>query len=106
MRGNEKPVIVVAERSHSQLQFKIDSKPTTDLLLSLSKLEKQRGPECPVVVFVDSALPIEELWNIDGIAAKAEFSNVRFFVRFRETGKMSEILRSPAIPFSLDLTKE
>jgi hypothetical protein len=95
-----KAIVVMAEGSKGHVNYRIDSQPVTDLLLSLSRLEEQRGPRCPIVALVDPRLPIEEIWNIDGTAGKAQFTNVRFFVFFRDTGKMSEIRRLPAVPFS------
>ena len=73
----------------------------TDLLLLLSRLEQERGPNYPVIALIDPHLPIEEIWSIDGTTGKAQFVNVRFFVYFRETDKMSEIRQMPAVPFSM-----
>ncbi len=99
-RLNQMAIVVMAEGTKEHVNYKIDSKPVTDLLLSLSRLEEQRGPHCPVVALIDPRLPIEEIWNIDGTAGKAQFTNVRFFVFFRDAEKMSELRRLPAVPFS------
>jgi hypothetical protein len=98
--ASQRASVVMAEGAKGHVNYKIDSQPITELLLSLSRLEEQRGPHCPVVVLIDPRLPIEEIWNIDGTAGKAQFANVRFFVFFRDTGKMSELRRLPAVPFS------
>jgi hypothetical protein len=98
--ANQKAIVVMAEGIRGHVSYRIDSQPITDLLLSLSHLEEQRGPHCPVVVLIDPRLPIEEIWNIDGTAGKAQFANVRFFVIFRDTGKMSELRHLPAVPLS------
>jgi hypothetical protein len=90
----------MAEGTKSHVNYKVDSQPVADLLLSLSRLEKERGPNCPVIALIDPRLPIEEIWNIDGTAGKAQFTKVRFFIFFKETGKMSELRQMPAVPFS------
>ena len=97
---SQKPIVVMAEGSKGHVNYRIDSQPVTDLLLSLSRLEEKRGAHCPVVALVDPRLPIEEIWNIDGTAGKAQLTNGRFFVFFRDTGKMSELRQLPAVPFS------
>jgi hypothetical protein len=48
-------------------------------------------------VLIDSSFPISEIWNVDGVASKAQLTKVRFFVVFPETDMMSEIRRMPAI---------
>jgi hypothetical protein len=98
--GSQRAIVVMAEGAKGRVNYRIDSQPITDLLLSLSRLEEERGPHRPIVVLIDPRLPIEEIWNIDGTAGKAQFANVRFFVFFRDTGKMSELRQLPAVPFS------
>jgi len=94
------PVVIMAEGTKGHVAYKVDSRPVADLLLSLSRLEKERGPNCPVIALIDPRLPIEEIWSIDGTAGKAQFTKVRFFIFFDETGKMSELRQMPAVPFS------
>lgn len=98
----QKAVIVVAEGRKGQVNYKINSQPTTDLLLSLSKLEEERGSKCPVIALIDARLPIEEIWGIEGVAGKAQFTSVRVYIFFRDTGKMSEIRQLPAVPLSMN----
>jgi hypothetical protein len=98
--GGQKTVVLMAEGIKGRVSYKVDSQPVTDLLLSLSRLEERRGPNNPVIALIDPRLPIEEIWSIDGTAGKAQFTNVRFFIFFRDTGKMSELRQMPAIPFS------
>lgn len=100
----QKPIIIMAEEIKGRVSYRVDSEPVTDLLLSLARLEKQRGPNCPVVAFLDPQVSIQEVWTIDGAAGKAQFANVRYFVVFRDTGKMSELQRMPAVPFSKNPT--
>ena len=102
----QKAIVVIAEGTNGHVSYKVDSQPVKDLLLSLSRLEERRGPNCPVVALIDPRLPIEEIWSIDGTAAKAQFTNVRFFIFFRDTGKMSELRQMPAIPFSANPVTE
>jgi hypothetical protein len=97
---DQKPIVVMAEGTKGHVAYEIDSQPVWDLLLSLSRLEKQRGPNCPVIALIDPHLPIEEIWNIDGTAGKAQFTKVRFFIFFKGTGKMSELHQMPAVSFS------
>jgi hypothetical protein len=97
---SQKPIVVMAEGTKGHVAYKVESQPVADLLLSLSRLEKERGPDCPVIALIDPRLPIEEIWSIDGTAGKAQFTKVRFFVFFNETGKMSELRQMPAVPFS------
>jgi hypothetical protein len=97
---SQKPIVVIAEGTKGHVAYKIESQPVADLLLSLSRLERKRGPDCPVIALIDPRLPIEEIWSIDGTAGKAQFTKVRFFVFFNETGKMSELRQMPAVPFS------
>lgn len=97
---SQKPIVVMAEGSNGHVTYKVNSQPVADLLLSLSRLEKERGPNCPVIALIDPRLSIKEIWTIDGTAGKAQFTKVRFFIFFNDTGKMSELRQMPAVPFS------
>jgi hypothetical protein len=97
---DQKPIVIMAEGTKGHVVYKVDSQPVADLLLSLSRLEKQRGSNCPVIALIDPRLPIDEIWTIDGTAGKAQFTKVRFFIFFNETGKMAELRQMPAVPFS------
>ncbi|MGC1661396.1 MAG: hypothetical protein WA737_15405 [Candidatus Acidiferrales bacterium] len=101
--GSAKAIVIMAEKTKTGVSYKVDSRPVTDLLLSLSRLEVTRGSSCPVIALIDPRLPIEEIWTIDGTAGKAQFTNVRFFIFFRETGKMAEVHTLPAVSFSTNL---
>src|SRR5438105_9806567 len=92
-----KTSVITAERSGKRVTYKVDSQRVGDLLLALNNVANRNGPHHPVAVLIDPTLPISEIWNIDGVAGKAQLSNVRFFVVFRETNMMSEIKRMPAI---------
>lgn len=100
-----KPIVVIAEKAQGRTIYKVDSKPTgsmptNDLLHALNQIVARNGVNQPVVVLVDSRLPSSEIWNLDGVAGKAQLMNLRFFIFFRDTEMMSEIKRMPAVPFS------
>ncbi|MBZ5696288.1 MAG: hypothetical protein LAN36_13115 [Acidobacteriia bacterium] len=96
-----KPIVIRAEMAKGRVVYQVDSKPALpDLLRVLNVLEEQRGKDCPVVVLLDFRVPISEFWNIDGTAGKADLTNLRYFVFFRDTEKMVEIKWGPAVPYS------
>ena len=100
---SSKPTIVQIDMLPRGLVYKIDSKttgsePTDDLLHALNQVADQYGANHPVFVFVDPRLPINEIWNVNGVAAKAQLTNLRFFVFFRENQKMTEIKWTPFVP--------
>jgi len=99
-QSRQKPIVVDIQRTRTGLRYRVDSQPTTDLLRSLSDLEQQRGPNCPVIALLYPDVPIEWIGGIDGTAGKAQLSNVRVFAVFPDTGKMSEIRLLPAVPYS------
>lgn len=99
-RTEQKPIVVSVERVKSGVRYTVDSKPVTDLLRSLSILEQERGSNCPVVALLYPKVPIEWIGGIDGIAGKAQLSNVRVFAVFPDARKMSEIRFMPAVPYS------
>ena len=100
---SSKPTIVQIDMLPRGLVYKVDSKttgsePTDDLLHALNQVADQHGANQPVFVFVDPRLPINEIWNVNGVAAKAQLTNLRFFVFFRENQKMTEIKWTPFVP--------
>jgi hypothetical protein len=100
---SSKPTIVQIDMLPRGLVYKVDSKttgsePTDDLLHALNQVADQYGANHPVFVFVDPRLPINEIWNVNGVAAKAQLTNLRFFVFFRENQKMTEIKWTPFVP--------
>jgi len=100
-----KPIVIVAEKAGGRTLYKVDSKPTgsmptNDLLHALNQVAARNGVNQPVVVLVDSRLPSSEIWNLDGVAGKAQLTNLRFFIFFHDAEMMSEIKRMPAVPFS------
>jgi hypothetical protein len=98
-----KPTTILVERVGGRVSYKVDSRQVDDLLMALNQVADRRGPNQPVNVIVDSRLPSAEIWNVDGVAGKAQLTNLRFFVFFQETEMMSEIKRMPAVPLSTSL---
>ncbi len=96
-----KPTTVVVEKVGGRVTYKVDSRQVDDLLRALNQVADRSGPIQPVNVIVDSRLPSSEIWNVDGVAGKAQLTNLRFFVLFHETEMMTEIKRMPAVPFSV-----
>ncbi|MGA8013970.1 MAG: hypothetical protein WB949_16185 [Candidatus Acidiferrales bacterium] len=97
----KKPVVILAEMVNGRIHYKVNSKSARpDILRVLSILEEQRGRDCPVVALVDSRAPFDEIGNIDGIAGKAQLTNIRYFVFSKAGGKMSEAHFGPNIPYS------
>jgi hypothetical protein len=96
-----KPIVIVAEVVNGRIAYKVDSKPALpDLLRVLNILSERRGKDYPVVALVDVHARISEIGKIDGIAGKAQLTNVRFFVFDREGRIMSTIQFGPTMPFS------
>lgn len=103
--AHPKPTIVVVERVGGRVIYKVDSRQVDDLLHALNQVADRCGPNQPINVIVDSRLPSAEFWNVEGVAGKAQLTNLRFFVLFHETEMMIEIKRMPAIPFSTSAAK-
>jgi hypothetical protein len=101
--AHPKPTTVVVEKVGGHVIYKVDSQKVDDLLRALNQVADRSGPNQQLNVVVDSRLPSSEIWNVDGVAGKAQLTNLRFFVFFHETEMMSEIKRMPAVPFSMSL---
>ncbi|MGC1613313.1 MAG: hypothetical protein WA736_01380 [Candidatus Acidiferrum sp.] len=100
-----KPTIVQVEKTPRGITYKVDSKltgskPTDDLLHALNQVADRNGVNHPVFVFVDPRLPVDQIWNLNGVAGKAQLTNLRFFIFFRENQMMTEIKWTPFVPFS------
>jgi len=94
------PTTIQVERVGGHVSYSVDSQHVGDLLLALNRVASRNGANRPVTVLVDSRLPLAEIWNVDGVAGKAQLTNLRFFVFFPETQMMSEIKRLPAVRLS------
>jgi hypothetical protein len=102
---NAAPTVVQVDKAPRGVTYKVNSKstgstPTTDLLYALNRVREERGSSAPVVVLIDPRVPIDQVWNIDGTAGKAQLTNLRYFVFNRDTEKMSELKWGPSIPLS------
>ncbi len=100
-----KPTIVEVDKTVGGITYKVDSKltgskPRDDLLHALNEVADRNGVNHPIYVFVNPRLPIDEIWNVNGVAGKTQLTNVRFFFFFRENQKMTEIKWTPFVPFS------
>jgi hypothetical protein len=94
--SHPKPTTVVVEKVGGRVTYKVDSRQVDDLLRALNQVADRSGPNQPVNVIVDSRLPSAQIWNVDGVAGKAQLANLQFFVFFHETDMMSEIPFSKA----------
>ncbi len=102
---NAAPTVVRVDKTPQGIAYKVDSKstgstPTTDLLHALNRVNDERGSNAPVVVLIDPRLSISEIWNFDGVAGKAQLTNIRYFVFNRETERMAELKWGPSVPLS------
>src|SRR5438067_8493323 len=95
--ASSEPIVVSVERLAGHAVYKVDSQRVGSLLAAFNEIAQREGTAHLVAVLIESTFPISEIWNIDGVAGKAQLTNVRFFVVFRETGMMSEVKRMPAI---------
>jgi len=103
--GQNTPTIVEVYKIPRGVAYRVDSKPadltaTTSLLHLLALVYEKRGADAPVVVLLDPRVPIDQIWNVDGTAGKAQLTNLRYFVINRDTQKMVEIKWGSAVPYS------
>jgi hypothetical protein len=99
------PTVVQVRKTARGITYEVDSKltgskPTDDLLHALNQVADRNGVNHPVFVFVDPRLPIDEIWNFNGVAGKAQLTNLRFFIFFSENDRMTEIKWTPFVPFT------
>ncbi len=102
---NAVPTVVRIDKTPRGVAYKVGSKPvsltpTSNLLYLLNRVNDERGANTSVVVLIDPRVPINEIWNVDGVAGKAQLTNLRYFVFDRDTEKMVELKWGPAVPFS------
>lgn len=93
-------VVVTAEVVGGRIVYKVNSKPAIPDILRALSVARERQGDSEVIALVDSEAPISEMGNIEGIADKAGFSSVQFYVFDKVTGKMSTIQFGPDIPYS------
>ena len=102
---NSPPAVVRLDKVPLGIAYTVGSRrtgstATTDILYALNQVKSERGSKAPVVVIVDPRVSITDIWNLDGIAGKAQLDNVRYFVINRESGVMSELKWGPTVPIS------
>ncbi len=102
---NTPPTVVEVDKTPRGVAYKVDGQradltATTSLLYLLNRVCEKRGPNAPIVVLLDPRVPIDQIWNVEGTAGKAQLNNLRYFVLDRDTQKMSEIKWGPAVPYS------
>jgi hypothetical protein len=102
---NTPTTVVEIAKTPRGVVYKVDSRPTgstptTDILYAFNQVQHERGSNAPVVVLIDPRVPINRIWDIDGTAAKAQLSNLRYFVLIPDTKNMAEIKWGPVIPVS------
>jgi hypothetical protein len=93
-------VVIRAELIRRRIVYTVNSKPAVPDLLRVLNLVREERDDCEVVALVDDNSPIEEIGTIDGVAGKAGFSNVRFYVFNKDSGTMSAVQFGPNIPYS------
>jgi hypothetical protein len=97
---HQRATTIFVEKTAGRASYEVNAKHVDDLLLALNQIFARNGSGHPVIVLVDSRLPAAEIWNVDGVAGKAQLTNLRFFIAFRESEMMSEIKRMPAVRLS------
>jgi hypothetical protein len=99
------PTVVHMNKTPLGTAYSVNPKPkgfeTRDNLLRILDLVyDERGPHAPVVVLVDPRVPFTEIWNFDGVADKAQLTNIHYFVFNPETKYMAELKWGPTVPYS------
>lgn len=90
------PVIVRVEKSGGHVIRTVGSKrvgsgTTNNLLYLLDDVARRQGENQPVFFYIDSRVPISEIWDLNGVAGKAQLSNLRFFILFADNSEVTEI---------------
>ena len=95
-----KPIVVLVEKVHDAIQYRINSVIVEHPLLELSKMESKYGENYPVIAIVDSRLPIEMVGSVEGMAIKAQLLVTRSFIYDVNGNSMAEIKFGKWLPFS------
>jgi hypothetical protein len=98
--SHDLPTVVRVNKIRRGVEYQVDSKPTSDLLYALNAVHDKRGSDTPIIVLLDPGVPIDQIWNVDGTAGKAQLDNLRFFVFNLDTRKMTEIKWGNTFPYS------
>jgi hypothetical protein len=105
-KNGAEPVVVIFQKVHGHMAFTVNSRPVDDPLRALGIQIEQRGEDCPVIVLVDSNLPLKDLDEPELLANKAGFKNIRSFVFDSERRDYFwEVKFGRGIPFTTDPVK-
>jgi len=104
--GQELPVVNV-ERSGRVMVAAVGSQ-RVDVLRAFNIVRGKHGADTTVAVLIDSRAPLEDIWNIEAIAGKAQVEHLRFFVAFRSEKAMIEIrrMRRQSLGASIDQARD
>jgi len=95
-----KPIVFMLSKNNGKLSYSVESKLVKDPLRGLGEQVEQKGENYPVVIFFTPDVTFEEENDIELIANKAGFKNVRSFARSRDPEFMQELKWGPVHPFS------
>lgn len=100
-----KPTIIMVEKAGGHTTYKVDSKRVghasmDNMLYVLNEVAHRNGKDHPVLIYLDPRLPIEEIWNLNGVAGKAQLDNLRYFIFFRQNQMITEMKWTPFSPFT------
>jgi biopolymer transport protein ExbD len=99
--GAQKSIVVMVLKTPRRVVYKVNSRTVRDLLRALGQQLEERGQDCPVIVLVDSDVPIRQIFDVEITADKAGFKNVRSFVYDPDNKTyMSQIQIVRGLPFS------
>lgn len=87
-----KSLFLLVEPAKDYLAYHLDSVDVSaDPLRGLGVAIEKNGQDRPLMIAVDSRLPIRVLWNAGALAGKAGFVNIRFYAFNHEDRKMVEV---------------
>jgi hypothetical protein len=95
-----KTIVVMVNKTQGAVTYEVESKAVRDPLRTLGELVEQRGEDCPVIVILPWNATFREELDVEVIASKAGFKNIRSFLYNPERGFMREINWGRSIPFS------
>jgi len=98
--GDQRTIVVTVNKAREEVSYEVDSKPVQRLLDSLGGLVSQRGEDCPVIVILPRNASFRDESDVEIMASKAGFKNVRSFLYTAENGFMTEIKWGRSIRFT------
>ena len=99
-------IVIESGRNHGRYYLRVKPNPQNerDSLHLLSTLCDDGRNKATVLSLVDYRANVEDLYNAQGLASKAQCRDVRTFIVNRESGLMSEVTFGKAVPISDGLT--